>query len=247
MSEAVYGHIDRRNTRGWPKNDRQARWAWLHVMDGLSAHAAALEAGYTPETAKAKSHTLVKRLRPYLEHLQRLKNETADRQFEVTVERLLREVAAIGFADRISFVRRVQVKGQPHFIGIAPDLLTPMQRLAVRGWKETSVDTDDGVEVNYDYELHDKMAALTFLGRHLGMLSDVMIVARQAQQRESRRPDYSDVPSAALEEALALIERARIVTSKDAGPDPADAAAFLRAEARKLMKARRSGSDLVSH
>lgn len=45
--------VDSQNRRGWPKTDRQLQWAYLHIMDGLTAHDAALRVGYSRSTANA--------------------------------------------------------------------------------------------------------------------------------------------------------------------------------------------------
>ena len=51
-----------RNTRGWPRTARQLDWANFHILEGLSAHQAAIKAGYTAQTSRAKSFELPKKL-----------------------------------------------------------------------------------------------------------------------------------------------------------------------------------------
>lgn len=188
-----------RNTRGWPRNTRELEWALMIVRDGISRWGATKRIGVSEPTGTA----LYKRLLPFITHLQEKKNALAERAFDATVERVLREVSAIALADRVSYVRPVIIGGVRRFIGRPPDELTPMQRVAVLSWEEVVVKTDDeGEQVDFRYTLHDKQPAMSFLGKHLGMLSEKVLVEMMAKRSAANVQDYTHVPTEQLEEAI---------------------------------------------
>lgn len=97
---------------------------------------------------------------------------------EITQDRILRELAAVAFADASTYAQVVDKKVKD-FAGkdvtiravevLPTEKLTPKQRAALAGIKEGK----NGIEV----KLNDKMQALELLGRHLGMFTDRVIVS----------------------------------------------------------------------
>lgn len=190
-----------RNTRGWPKNRRQLDWALLVVRDDMPRGAAARRV-YGEHVSDKHIFTLGRQLLPFMAHLQEVKNAIAERAFEVSTERILRESAAIALADRVTFSRAVTIKGRKRFIGKPPDELTQVQRISIREWSEHEVETDDGTEIDFRYQLHGKQAAIEFIGKHLGMLSEKLLVEMVARRAAQNTTDYSNVPTPTIEDAI---------------------------------------------
>jgi hypothetical protein len=190
------------NTRGWPRTRKQLDWALLVVRDGLSWYGAARKIFSNDQTG----NLLGRKLAPFLAYLQERKNALAEREFDATNDRVLREVAAIGLADRLSFARPVMINNLRHWIGKDPADLTDVQRIAVHSWTSKEIPTDEGPQVDFRYRLHGKKAALEFLGKHLGMLSEHMLMEMISRRTANSIEDYSDVPTDQLALAIAKLE-----------------------------------------
>lgn len=185
------------NTRGWPRTRKQLDWALLVIRDGLTPYAASQKI-----FGGDASGRLNRNLAPFLMYLRERKNALVAREFDATNERVLREVAAIGLADRISFTRPVMIDGLRYWIGKDPEDLTDMQRIAVHSWSAVKIETDDGPMVDFRYRLLGKRAALEFLGKHLGMLSENMLLEMISKRSAATIEDYSKVPTADLQRAI---------------------------------------------
>lgn len=202
------------NTRGWPKNPRQQEVAIKIVRDGLSPFAAVKEV-YGARYANSHGYKLAHKLRPFIAFLQERKNALAEREFEASTERVLREISAIALSKLDTYKHKVFINGKARWIGKPPDELTDVQRIAVKGWTEVEVKTDGGVEIDYRYELYDKDKALPVLMKHLGMLSETLLVDMMSRRQQSERVDYSNVPTEVLEESLVALN-ATLERLKDA-------------------------------
>lgn len=188
------------NTRGWPRTRRQLEWALLVVRDGLPQSTAAKKV-FGPGVSSRTPWELARNLRPFLLFLQEKKNALVEREFNVTTDRLLRESAAIALSDKTSYFRPVTIDGIERFIGKPPDELTDIQKIAVRSWSEAIVETDDGKMVDYRYRLHDKQASIEFLGKHMGMLSEKLMIQIMNKRQQDEIPDYSNVSQEDLDRA----------------------------------------------
>jgi hypothetical protein len=197
-----------RNTRGWPRNRRQLEWALHVVRDGMTYTDAAKLVYDTVHSSQVGSE-LAKRIAPFISFLQERKNAIAEREFGVTTERVLREVSAVALADKISFVRPVLIKGVARYIGKDPSQLTNVQRIAVHSWTETVIETDSGSEIDYRYRLHGKQPALDFLGKHLGMLSEKLLVEMMARRSAANSADYTNVSTDDLNAAIDTLKQLR--------------------------------------
>lgn len=192
------------NTRGWPLNRKQLDWALAVVRDGLSALAAA-KLVYGDRVSKRTPETLRIKLAPFLAHLQERKNALAEREFDASVERVLRESAAIALSDKLGYLRRVTINKLPRFIGKPPDQLTPMQRIAVHSHTEIEITTDEGPDIDYRYRLYGKQAAIEFLGKHLGMTSEKLLIEMTNRRMAAQIPDYTNVSTQDLKDAIATM------------------------------------------
>lgn len=136
---------------------RQLAFAAAYAKHGV-AERAAIEAGYGKKTARGSAQRLLANagIRAEVERLQ----GKATAKAEVDVERVVRELSLIGFADLTEFVAwgpdGVQLKDSA--------TLDAARRRAIVEVSETA----KGVKI----KLADKNSALDKLGRYLGMFVD---------------------------------------------------------------------------
>lgn len=158
--------------------ERQEQFCNEYLID-LNATQAAIRAGYKEKTAYSAGQRLLKHVE-IQKRIQQLKNERSERT-EISQDRVLKELAAIAFANATDFV---QVTEKPLYnsdgekvldnsgkIIMIPyveitetEKLKPEQKKAIASIKQGR----NGIEV----KLNDKTKALELLGRHLGMWND---------------------------------------------------------------------------
>jgi len=189
--------IDRHNGRGWPKTKQQDLLCQALVVDGLSTLDAGRKAGYSETTVKKKIPTLVKQLAPYIAHLREAKAEVIQRNFDVTVDAVVEELAAMGFINPKHYIRVVQYRGAEMVIGKSPLDLTDDQARAGASWDRVKVVVDGGYDFDYQYSFHDKRQSLRDIGQHLGMFNEKLILEQRITK--TYRVDLSQVPDAILE------------------------------------------------
>lgn len=149
---------------------KQQRFCDEYLID-LNATQAAIRAGYSEKNADKIASELLGKTRVQ-EQIQKRKADRVERT-EITQDMVLRELAAIAFADATDYVNVVMKpylteSGDEVFL---PDVavtetgeLTPLQKKAIAGIKQGK----NGIEL----KLNDKTRALELLGKHLGMFTD---------------------------------------------------------------------------
>jgi phage terminase small subunit len=151
---------------------KQERFVAEYLVD-LNASQAAMRAGYSRKRAAQSGYELLRKAR-VAEAVATAQADLAGK-IGVTVERIVTELARIGFADIRDVVQWRSVppatdmdEGKTNARAIAvvevknADELTPDAAAAIA---ELSLQPSGGVRV----KLHDKRAALVDLGKHLGM------------------------------------------------------------------------------
>ncbi len=135
--------------------DRQDRFCQEYIID-LNATQAAVRAGYSSKTAYSMGQRLLKKV----EVQKRIQSliKAREHRTEITQDRVLRELAAVGFARGTDY-GEIDGAGRVHIMPTAE--LTDQQKAALIGMKETQW----GVEI----KLADKIKALELIGKHLGM------------------------------------------------------------------------------
>lgn len=158
-------------------NERQKQFCDEYLID-LNATQAAIRAGYKEKTAYSMGQRLLKNVEIQRE-IQKKKDKRSERT-EITQDMVLRELAAIAFADATDYVQVVQKPyltedGEEVFL---PDVaitetneLTAIQKKAIVGIKQGK----NGIEL----KLNDKTKALELLGKHLGMFTDKVEVTER--------------------------------------------------------------------
>lgn len=136
---------------------RQRRFVEEYLVD-LNATQAAIRAGYSPKTAGAiGSENLAK---PEISDAIKIEMARRSERTEITIDRVLKELAAIGFANAGDFF-----EWGPDGITVLPkESLTREQQGVVAEVAQTFTKGGGSVRVR----LHDKASALEKIGRHLG-------------------------------------------------------------------------------
>lgn len=155
-----------------PLSPRQERFVREYLID-LNGTQAVIRAGYSAKGADVQACRLLGDAR-IAAAIAAAQQKLASRQ-DVTLERIVAELAKIGFANMQDYMR-VGSGGEPtlDFSNLTRDQAAALGEVTV----ETFIDGggDDARAVRrVKFKLHDKRAALVDLGKHLGMF-----VERQA-------------------------------------------------------------------
>lgn len=146
---------------------KQAAFVREYLID-LNGTQAAIRAGYSERTANEQAARLLANV-SVSKAVAEAQAERADR-LEITADRVLAELAKIGFADMRDVASWgetvVDEDGKPiHGVKIvSSDRLTDSAAAAISEIAETPA----GLRI----KLHDKRAALVDMGKHLGMFTD---------------------------------------------------------------------------
>jgi phage terminase small subunit len=134
--------------------EKQALFVAEYLVD-LNATEAAKRAGYSDKTAYSIGFENLRK--PEIQEAIRVAMDERSKRTEITQDRVLQELAAIGFSRTTDFA---QIRGGAVRL-TETDELTDEQKRAVAGIKEGKY----GIEL----KLHDKIHALQLIGQHLGM------------------------------------------------------------------------------
>lgn len=152
---------------GTMKNEGHERFA-QELAKGTKQHEAYLKAGYRGNEAaacKAASRPDVRA------RVAEILGRAADRA-EITVERVLRELALIGFANMQDYMR-VGADGDPYldFSALTREQAAALVEVTVEDFKEGRGEDARNIR-KVKFKLGDKRAALVDIGRHFKMFTD---------------------------------------------------------------------------
>jgi phage terminase small subunit len=195
---------------------KQEAFVREYLID-LNATQAAIRAGYSPATANEQASRLLANV-SVAAAVQEAKNKRAART-EITQDRVLAELAKIGFADMRKLLRWT---GNATRFDEGSAEETGDVEISVANFVQLfdSDTLDDDIaaciaEVSQTREgvlkvkLHDKQAALVSIGRHLGMFNDKIAVTGKdggAIEIEQRIRDDADAVTGAI---AGLVKRQR--------------------------------------
>lgn len=138
--------------------EKQKRFVAEYLVD-LNATAAAKRAGYSERTANEQGARLLANVS--IQEALHSAIEQRSKRTEITQDRVLEELAAIGFSKATDYAT---VRGP--IVEITPtDQLTEDQKKVVASIEQGNF----GIKL----KLHDKVKALELLGKHLGMFDRV--------------------------------------------------------------------------
>lgn len=184
---------------------KQARFVDEYLVD-LNATQAAIRSGYSARTAEWIGPQLLGKTHVAEAVARRMKDR--QRRTEITQDRVLRELAKIGFADIRNAVRwgNTELRVADAAEGGEP---VPYHGLALKASDQIDDDTaaaiaevaqtKEGVRVKF----HDKKGALVDIGRHLGMFKDrIEHTGKDGAPLNPPAIDASQLSDAALAELL---------------------------------------------
>ena len=134
---------------------KQQRFVNEYLID-LNATQAAIRAGYSEKTAFSIGTENLRK--PLIQKAIQQRKQAREQRTEITQDRVIQELAAIGFA-RATDYAKIAPGGGVDFV--STEELTESQKAAVVSIKETQ----NGTEIR----LADKLKALELIGKHLGM------------------------------------------------------------------------------
>lgn len=140
---------------------KQERFVEEYLVD-LCATQAAIRAGYSPATAGAIGAENLKK--PQIRA--RIDQAMAElsRRTGVNQERVIRELAKVAFVNATDIVDFESAKLLP--------TATPEDTAAIASVKVKTIPTADGLGVEREIRMADKLKALELLGKHFGMFTD---------------------------------------------------------------------------
>ena len=134
---------------------KQQRFVDEYLID-LNATQAAIRAGYSEKTAFSIGTENLRK--PLIQKAIQQRKQAREQRTEITQDRVIQELAAIGFARATDYAKIVPGDGVDF---VSTEELTESQKAAVVSIKETQ----NGTEIR----LADKLKALELIGKHLGM------------------------------------------------------------------------------
>lgn len=173
---------------------KQRRFVEEYLVD-LNATQAAIRAGYSQKTARQIGEENLSK--PYIAALVKVRMGAREKRTEISQDRVLNELAKIGFAD----IRKAIRWGDGIAVRVAAEEGTPegedgvivVNDVALIGSENLDDDTAAAIaEISQSarglkVKLHDKRAALVDIGRHLGMFpSKVELTGKDGAPLEFR-------------------------------------------------------------
>lgn len=164
-----------------PWTERQRRFAISYLRHGVGARAVR-EAGYNCKTEHAADCAVILLRRPHVKAFIQEHQRAARKRLEVTAERTLGELAAIGYANLGRIVRFVTPPVDPL---ADPDVPAPaaVPVLALEEATEADLAAVQEIEFKPDGSIKVKLApktpALDLLGKHLKLFTDRLEVEGQ--------------------------------------------------------------------
>jgi len=171
--------------RGSRLTPKQARFAQEYLID-MNGAQAAIRSGYSAKTAKEIAARLLTNVN-VSSALEKARASLAART-EITQERVLKELARMGFSD----VRSIFT---PDGGLRSPTEMNDEEAAAIQSVKVITrrvPGNEKHVEQVHEIKMADKLGALTQIGRHLGMFTDKSEVDVKGAMNVNFAPDESN-------------------------------------------------------
>jgi len=171
-------------------NDKQRRFVGEYLID-LNATQAAIRAGYSEKTAGQQAFDLLKK--PEIQESISTAMKAREERTEITQDRVLRELAKIGFADIRKAVKwgadlpvvnseTGEVLIANGVVLVSSEQIDDDTAAAVSEISQTA----QGVKI----KMHDKKGALVDIGKHLGMFVDRVDATVSTRQLPASIDDF---------------------------------------------------------
>lgn len=184
-----------------PLTPKQERFVREYLVD-LNATQAAIRAGYSKKTANEQGSRLLAHVS--IQEAIAKGTEKKAAKLEVTADRVLRELALIGFCDMAD---HVDIGSEGEVRVKTFDEMPEGSSRVISGIKEKKRILGSGegdgneviMEATLEYKHHDKVKALELLGKHLGMWTDkteltgnMIVRINNAAKRKDDKPGNGD-------------------------------------------------------
>jgi phage terminase small subunit len=181
---------------------KQRRFVEEYLVD-LNATQAAIRAGYKRQTAHGSGFENLKK--PEIAAALQEAMDQRARSTEITVDRVLREIAALGYSDVTHYV----VDDATNTLTLAPYApRNAMRAVSSVRRKIRTIPQKDGppiIEQELEFRLWDKNTALTNLGKHLRLFLDrIELVGPMVQELRRMAVERGMTPEEVLAEAEAI-------------------------------------------
>jgi phage terminase small subunit len=170
MAKRSAGRATRPTT---PLDAREKRFVEEYLVH-LDTKMAAIAAGYSASVAASKAYQWVSngKVKPRVYAAVQEAMANRSQRTGVTAERVIEELAKIGFANMQDYMR-ANADGDPYldFSNLTRDQAAALAEVTVEDFKDgRGEDARDVRRVKF--KLHDKRAALVDLGKHLGLFKE---------------------------------------------------------------------------
>jgi phage terminase small subunit len=146
-------------------SDKQKRFVDEYLID-LNATQAAIRAGYSPKTAQEQSSRLLSNV--MIQALIQERRLEAQKRNEITLDRVIQEMAKVAFSDLRKVLGPEGVLLDPsEWDDDTAGAIASLEVVAVPSGKDAEGNTT--IERVHKIKVWDKMAALDKLGKHLGL------------------------------------------------------------------------------
>ncbi len=152
---------------------RRARFVQEYLID-LSATQAAIRAGYSKKTAKSQGQRLLTFVAVQRALASAMK--AREQRTEITQDRVLKELAIIGFSDLANYIEinddtgAIRARG---FGEMPKDASRALESIREdRMIREDSKGNDTILNEKVTFKMHGKIEALKLIGQHLGMFKN---------------------------------------------------------------------------
>lgn len=161
------------DTASKPLDAREQRFVDEYMVD-LDVERAAVAAGYSQSMARSKAYQWVSnsKVKPHVFAAIEGRRKALQAETEVTQERIIAELAKIGFANMADYMKADE-EGDPHldFSSLSRDQAAALSEVTVDEFKEGKDKAARTVR-RVKFKLADKRQALCDMGKYLGMFTD---------------------------------------------------------------------------
>jgi phage terminase small subunit len=156
---------------------KQAQFVEEYLVD-LNGKRAAIRAGYSAKAAEVQASRLLRNAN--VQQALHAAIQARSRRTEVTADRVVTELAKIAFANMRDYSPRPGETLDLHRLD--QDRTAAIEEITI----DEAVDTAGVVHRRTRLKLHDKLAALTNLARHLGMFVDRQVAENSIEYKVMR-------------------------------------------------------------
>lgn len=182
----------------------QRRFVEEYLID-LNGTQAAIRAGHSKKTAAQIAHNNLKK--PNIQAAMKIEQDLRTRRVGVTVDRIVTELAKIGFANLIDYVT-INDQGDAFvdFSKVDRDQMAAVIEISVEEYTEGRGDMARDIK-RTKFKMADKRAALVDLGKHLGMF----VERKELNVNHTEKPLTSEERRARISELIGREAADRII------------------------------------